>query len=85
MQPSSPLQREQHDDLDGPAPVVLLQARDLAFLLGNAPDSVQPARFQLDYVQACDMFPQTRFELSLFAGSHYQRHCGVMLSDAVVA
>ena len=37
-----------------------MQARDLAFLLGTASVSPVPARFELDYVQACDMFPQTR-------------------------
>jgi hypothetical protein len=54
-----PSQGEQHNDVDVAA-LVVLQARDLAFLLGNASDSTQPSRFHLDYVQACDMFPQTR-------------------------
>ena len=58
------MQRAQHDDADGPV-VLVLQARDLAFLLGNASDSIQPARFHLEYVQACDMFPQTRYVFAI--------------------
>jgi hypothetical protein len=79
-----PLQREQHDDPDGPV-VFVLQARDLAFLLGNAADSVQPARFQLEYVQACDMFPQTRYVLAIASSACVSRSPDVVKGCADAA
>jgi hypothetical protein len=84
-----PLQREQPDDLDGPV-VFVLQARDLAFLLNNASDSVQSAHFQLDYVQACDMFPQTRCDaaaagwLALLFINHHQMF-GLLLRGSLAS